>query len=217
MYAESLKTEYVIDLTSPAKDKNDLYLRRGITCSFFQFQMCEFYQLETKTASNWITDENWCHPFGNHVDFYGYGRGPTFLTPGWHDRHFLLLIYRDWSFDSIISFWSLKLHSISALKVIVEFSRWLFPVSNRNWDILNLDLLSFWASELFLYYLLLLGSIFKQRRRSPPQADKWLINPLFSLSQVILVDRKLLVSKWICIQARESLNWLTSGLNTVCN
>ena len=92
MYAESLKTEYVIDLTSPAKDKNVLYLRRGMACFFFQFQMCEFYQLETKTASNWITDENWCHPFGNYVDFYGYRRGPTVLTQGWHDGHFLLLL-----------------------------------------------------------------------------------------------------------------------------
>ena len=51
MYAESLKTEYVIDLTSPAKDKNALYLRRGMACFFFQFQVCELYQLETKTAS----------------------------------------------------------------------------------------------------------------------------------------------------------------------
>ena len=37
-----------------------------------------------------------------------------------------------------------------------------------------------------------LGGIFKQRRRS-------LINSLFSLSQITLVDRKILVSKWICI------------------
>ena len=37
-----------------------------------------------------------------------------------------------------------------------------------------------------------LGSIFKQRRRS-------LINSLFSLSQITLVDRKILVSKWIFI------------------
>ena len=44
-----------------------------------------------------------------------------------------------------------------------------------------------------------LGNIFKQRRRSLPQADKQLINPLFSPSQITLVDRKILVPEWICI------------------
>ena len=44
-----------------------------------------------------------------------------------------------------------------------------------------------------------LGSIFKQTRRSLPQADKQLMNPLFSLFQITLVDRKILVSEWICI------------------
>ena len=47
-----------------------------------------------------------------------------------------------------------------------------------------------------------LGSIFKRRRRSLPQADKWLSNPLFSLSQITLVDRKLLASKRICIEQK---------------
>ena len=44
-----------------------------------------------------------------------------------------------------------------------------------------------------------LGSIFKQTRRSLPQADKQLLNPLFFLSQITLVDKKMLVSEWICI------------------
>ena len=44
-----------------------------------------------------------------------------------------------------------------------------------------------------------LGSIFKQTRRSLPQADEWLMNPLFSFTQITLVDRKILVSEWICI------------------
>ena len=44
-----------------------------------------------------------------------------------------------------------------------------------------------------------LGNIFKQRRRSQPQADKQLIISLFSLSQIALVVRKMFVAKWICI------------------
>ena len=44
-----------------------------------------------------------------------------------------------------------------------------------------------------------LGSSFKQTRRLLPPADNLLMNSLLSLSQITLVDRKILVSEWICL------------------
>ena len=49
------------------------------------------------------------------------------------------------------------------------------------------------------YCIVMKSSILKPRRWSLPQADKWLINTLFSLSQITLVDRKILISEWICV------------------